>query len=303
MLNVSGGQSVNNYHHQHLQQHQHRPMNNMSWQQPVPNMSNIPNMPNMNNYHMNQGDNTMLPYQQHIDNYANFVPAIQSLNMPSLDMMNPNNQHVFQGYIPQNFIQPQMIHGPISPVENVMISQPINIATPPPPPSQAPMRNSSPLPMNNSPTNSSPMVNQMPVLKKSFDKFNSRENLVRCAKCNHENHLAACEFLNKDEEIARLNMQIVRLSDELKYAVNQLQQERLGHSQSTVRILQTHPSHTLTPKSHLSPEAPEFKPDDHAAFHNPQSANEVPVVSAKVVRTEFVNICFLYGFTAVEIMC
>lgn len=291
MLNVpGGGQSVNNYHHQQLPQHQHRPMNNIPWQQPIPNMSNIPNVPNMNNYHMNQGDNPMLSYQhqQHMDSYGNFVPAMQSLNMPSMEMINPNNQHVFQQYLPQNFIQPQMIHGPISPVENVMISQPINIATPPPPPSQAPMRNSSPLPMNNSPTNSLPIVNQMPVLKKPFDKFNSRENLVRCAKCNHENHLVACEFLNKDEEIARLHTQIVhltQLANDLKY---QLQQERLGHSQSTVRILQTHPSHNITPKSHLSPEAPEFRPDDHsAAVYNTPTVNEVPVVSAKVVCTEF----------------
>lgn len=261
-------------------------------------MSNIQNMPNVNNYHMNQGDNTMLPYQQHIENYANFVPAIQSLSMPSLDMMNPNNQHVFQGYLSQNFIQPQMIHGPISPVENVMISHPISIATPPPPPpSQTPMGNSSSSsPMNNSPTNSLPIVNQMPVVKKSFDKFNSRENLVRCSKCNHENHLAACEFLNKDEEIARLNMQIAHLTNELKYAVNQLQQERLGHSQSAIRILQTHPAshNNLAPKlSHLSPEAPEFKPDDHStAFYSTPPVNEVPVVSAKVVCTDFIILCF-----------
>lgn len=234
----------------------------------------------------------MLPYQQHMDNYANFVPTIQSVSMPSLDMMNPNNQHVFQGYLPQNFIQPQMIHGPISPVENVMISQPINIATPPPPPSQTPMANSSsPLPMNNSPT---PMVNQMPILKKSFDKFNSRENLVRCAKCNHENHLAACEFLNKDEEIARLNIQIAHLTNELKYALNQLQQERLNHSQ--IRILQTHPGHNVAPKlSHLSPEAPEFKPDDHSgAFYAAPTVHEVPVVSAKVVCTDFMILFWFY---------
>lgn len=287
-------QPGNNYHHpQHLPHPPQRMINNMAWQQNVPNMAN---MPNINNYHLNQGDNTMTPYQQqHIESYTNYVPTMQSLAMPSPDMMNPNNHNVFQGYLPHNYVlQPQLshsqlLHSPMSPVENVLISQPMSITTPPPPPHlQTPLANSSSpvhTPMINSPNNS-PMVNPLSIVKKPFEKFNSRDNLVRCSKCNHENHLVVCELFNKDEEISRLHTQITKLINDLKYAHSQLEQERLSNSQSTIRILHAQQDHNLVPKlSHLSPEAPEFKPDDYSAAYASPVIDEVPVVSAKVVCT------------------